>query len=512
MMRQSSSAWIVALLLVVAVSNCLSAQDVAEPTTFKVLYNQREDTPVDEDWLILSEYARRRNVVLDIQTGDDSDYLSDVIRTLEIGNPPDVILKVWPSEIESYAASGQLVAFSDYEEMMPHFQNYISAHDLSDEVDKLRLENGKYYILPGFQRMIQVQQWIYRRDLFLKHDLGVPDTYEELFSSLVTLKDVYPDSTPLTACWGGAHLLAMMGAGYEIPAGWYGTRDFDSDQDRWQFAPATDSYRELHAFLNRCYEAGVLDPEFLTQSDSDYYAKLLDGRGIVTVSWISSGFSSWNETLRENGIADAEWAPLPVPESTIGVRALPAVDPFRKGLVVPSRVINEPYFEDLLSFLDWAVYSEEGMTLTYWGVEGITFESSANGKRFLPHIVTPSNPDGTFDITGEYGLATLFDLNENAEFEDSKKPDSIMAFLERSELEEEVPYPDPMLHMSGIALEAVETISGPIVEFARAAGNDFITGAMDIDLDWDMYIQELERRGYRTLETIWNTAWNLEAE
>ena len=66
---------------------------------------------------------------------------------------------------------------------------------------------------------------------------------------------------------------------------------------------------------------------------------------------------------------------------------------------MPARVINEPYFEDLLKFLDWAVYSEEGMTLTSWGVEGISFENTPNGKAFLPNIKTPKNPEGTLDIT-----------------------------------------------------------------------------------------------------------------
>jgi putative aldouronate transport system substrate-binding protein len=507
MRRIASIAFLASILFLLGATNCALAEVPSEPIFFSVLYNQSEDVPFDEEWLILEEYANRRNVVLEIQAGDDSDYLADVIRSLETGNPPDVILKVWPNEIVSYAGSGVLLAFSDYEDMMPYFQSYIAEHDLAREIDKLRLENGKYYILPGYQREIQVQQWIYRKDLFEAHHLGAPSTYEDLLAALINLKSIYPNSTPLTACWGGAHLFSMMGAGYAIPAGWSGTRDYDPVEDQWQFAPATDAYRQLYTYLNRCYRAGVLDPEVLTQADSEYYAKILDGRALVTVSWISSGFSSWNETLQGNGFPDGEWAPLPVPESTLGIRALPAVDPFRKGLIVPSRVVNEPYFEDLLRFLDWAVYSEEGMTLTSWGVEGITFENTAHGKAFLSHIRATSNPEGTFDITDEYGLATLFDLNENDEFEDGKKPSAIVEFLGKSLAEGETASMDPILELGVIALEAIDTISGSIIEYAAAASHDFITGALDISMDWDGYIQELGHRGYRTLETIWNTAW-----
>lgn len=299
----------------------------------------------------------------------------------------------------------------------------------------------------------------------------------------------------------------MMGAGYGIPAGWAGTRHYDPEEDRWLFSPTTSNYRELYGFLNRCYQAGILDPAVFTQTDGDYYTKILDGRAFVAVSWITSGFRSWNETLQENGFPDGEWAALPVPESTIGVRALPPVDPFRKGLVVPSRVVNESYFEDLLRFLDWAVYSEEGMTLTTWGVEGITFENRPDGKAFLSHIQATTNPEGTVDMTAEYGLATMFDLNENMEYEDCKKPSAIIEFLERSLWAEETAEMGPRLELSSSALEAIDTISGTISAYAAEAGQDFIMGRLSINADWDNYVLALEQRGYLALEAIWNAAW-----
>ena len=507
MRRISTVSFLLSMCLLTGITNYAIAEVAADPIAFSVLYNQTEGTPVLDDWLILEEYTRRQNVVLNISIGDNADYLSAMTRTLDSGTAPDIILKVWPSEIESYAAAGSLLAFSDYEDLMPHFATYIAEHNLEGELDKLRLANGKYYILPGYQRATQVQQWIYRKDLFDLHGLGTPDTYDDLFASLVALKEIYPDSTPITACWGGAHLLAMMGAGYGIPAGWAGTRYYSLDEDRWQFAPASDNYREMYRFLNRCDQAGILDPGTFTQSEADYYAKLLDGRGFVTVSWISSGFQSWNETLADNGFPNGEWAPLPVPESTIGVRAVPSVDPFRKGLVVPSRVLNEPYFEDLLRFLDWAVYSDEGMTLTAWGVEGVTFENTPDGKAFFPNIRTTRNPDGAIDITEQYGLATLFNLNENEEFEDQKKPSEIVAFLNRSLESGETAQLPPQLTLSTSALAAIDQINPTITSYASEVGIDFIVGDLDIDDDWNQYILEAERMGYLTLEAIWALAW-----
>ena len=484
----------------------------AEPIVFSVLYNDREATPFQKDWRILEEYQKRQNVVLDIRLGDDSDYEKAIIQALESGDIPDIILKVWPNTIESYANAGVLLPFSDYENQMPNYAAYIKAHNLQSELDRLRLSNGKYYILPGYQRQIQVQQWIYRRDVFEANHLAIPTTYDELFDSLVMLKEIYPDSTPITTLWGGAHLFAMMGAGYGIPAGWSGTSYFNAVENRWQFAPATENYRAMLTFLNRCYEAGILDPAFFTQSDEEFYTKLQDGRAFVTVTWISSGFSNWNAKLVENGFPDGEWAPLPVPESTIGIRALPGVDPFRKGLVVPSRVINEPYFEDLLRFLDWAVYSEEGRTLTTWGIEGLTFENTPDGKEYLPSILTPKNPDGTVDISKEYGFDQLFNLAENEEFEDYKKPAEIAAFLGKSLEAKEAAALSPQLQLDAQSIEAIGLINEKLNPYSADASTKFITGELDIEKDWNAYLEDLALRGYKTVEDIWNNAWKKQNE
>ena len=495
-------------LMMFGCSSCIvPALTPAKPVTLSVLYNDKAADPFKQDWLILEEYKKRQNIVLDVHLGDDAAYDKAVFQAFESGDIPDIILKVWPKTIESYASAGMLLPFSDYEKRMPNFMAYIKKHNLQGELDKLRLKNGKYYILPGYQRTTQVQQWIYRRDVFEKHNLKAPTTYDELFDALVLLKGIYPEATPITASWGGAHLFAMMGAGYGIPAGWAGTSYYDDAQQRWRFSPATENYKALYSFLSRCYKAGILDPAIFTQSDAAFTNKLVDGSALVTVTWISSGFRTWNEKLKENGISGGEWVPLPVPTSTIGIRALPAVDPFRKGLVVSSRVMSEPYLDTLLKFLDWAVYSEEGMTLNTWGIAGLTFEDTSTGKVFLPHVKTPKNAGGTLDIVKEYGFDLLFNLNENVEFEDYKKPPEIVEFLKNSLAANETAKLSPSLQLDSSTLEAVHIINERIAPYVAESSKNFITGELSIDHDWNGYLSELERRGYRTMENIWNAAW-----
>lgn len=255
-------------LLVILVFSACSFQNNKQnsPITISVLFNNREAMPYNEDWRILEEYQKSKNATLDIRLGKDDDYETAITQHINSDDPPDIILKCWPDTILDYANKGMILPISDYEELMPYYRAYIDKYNLKDEINNLRLENGKYYILPGYKRETQVQQWIYREDIFENNNIEQPKTYDELFDALVILKDKYPDSTPITASWGGAHLFAMIGANYGIPSGWAGNKYYSIEQDKWLFAPATDNYKQMFMFLNKCYSAGLLDPAFLTKA------------------------------------------------------------------------------------------------------------------------------------------------------------------------------------------------------------------------------------------------------
>jgi hypothetical protein len=147
------------------------------------------------------------------------------------------------------------------------------------------------------------------------------------------------------------------------------------------------------------------------------------------------------------------------------------------------------------------------MTLTTWGIEGVTFQNTPAGKVYLPNIKTPKNASGTLDIAKAYGFDSLFNLTENEAFEDYKKPPEIVAFLERSLAANEAAKMSPALALNANAIEAARIINEKITPYVTESGKNFITGGLSIDKDWAGYLSELEKRGYHTLEGIWNAAW-----
>ncbi|MBI9096689.1 MAG: extracellular solute-binding protein [Sphaerochaeta sp.] len=510
MKKKMSQLLLFCMFCILVLQGCSQKQKVleSEPLIFSMLFNETKAAPLKEDWLVLKEYKERKNVMFDIQVADDARYENAITIALETEPSPDIILKVWPQPISEFTNKGFLLPVSDYYDQMPFFKAYIESHDLYNELESLKMKDGKYYLFPGFQRKIQVQQWIYRKDLFEENNLEAPRTYDELFDSLVLLKEKYPFTTPISATWGGAHLFSMIGAGFGIPAGWRGNQFFDAQTNRWVYAPSTENFKEMYIFLNRCYEAGILDPEFFTQTENDFYGKIQDGRVLVTVTWVTSGFNNWNEQLRKHGYPNGEWVPLPVPESPMGIRALPPVGSFRKGVALSAQVKDKPYFKELLQFLDWALYSEEGQTLTYWGVEGVTFKEGGEGKAFLPTIATPKNPTGTVNPKTEYGLEAFFDIVENEEYEDYKKPEGIVAFLNESLLNMETTEAIPPLIIGEDSLKATNMLLQPLNLYVSETCTKFITGELDVETYWEQYLNELTNYGYKTLENIWNSTDN----
>ena len=472
-----------------------------------MLYNDRDTVPLRKDWLVLSEIAKRKNITFKITTGPDSKYLPSVYAAINSADVPDIILKVWPAEVVPFASTGQLLPINKFEYLLPNYMNYLKNSDLRKEIDALRDKNGNYYILPGFQREIQVQQWVYRQDLFEMHKIGEPRSYDELYNALVTLKSIYPNSRPLTACYGGSHLFAMMGAGNGIPSGWNGNRMYNELADSWVFAPRTRNWREMYRFLHKCYTAGLLDPDIFTQDPNSFIRKLTNGTSFVTVTWISSGFSLWNNQLEDAGIKSGVWVPMMVPQSTVGIKALPSVDRFRKGAAITANAAAKPYFKDLMAFLDWIYYTEEGRTLAVWGTEGTTYDIKNGKKAYAKTLKTSKNPLGTLDPARDFGLNTMFDLCEVPDFEDSKKPAEIVAFLNDSLSQKLTLKSYPTLTLGSTEQNSINIFAKSLDEYVDLMVKQFITGEADIDLDWSVYLSTLGKLGSNSLESIWNNAW-----
>lgn len=141
----------------------------------------------------------------------------------------------------------------------------------------------------------------------------------------------------------------------------------------------TDDEKEYFRWLSRMYDEGVLDPNFATQTDEDYIAKLSSGRVVaITDAWWH--YTQAEAALKADGKYDKTYCPLPVTLKE-GDKA-PTL--MYQGLQVGYGIAITTSCEDpvrAIQFLDY-LCSDEGAVLYKWGVEGENYQIDENGKRY----------------------------------------------------------------------------------------------------------------------------------
>jgi putative aldouronate transport system substrate-binding protein len=148
------------IIMILQIGCSKNIEQKQQPFSVSVLYNNVEDANYQEDWLIFEQYKNKFDIDFNVILGDDTNFEKEIDLHIQSDNAPDIILKCYPDFIKQYANEGLLLAISDYTSMMPHFLDYIEKNGLEDEIEKLKLANGKFYIMPGYQRRLVYIQWI----------------------------------------------------------------------------------------------------------------------------------------------------------------------------------------------------------------------------------------------------------------------------------------------------------------------------------------------------------------
>lgn len=137
--------------------------------------------------------------------------------------------------------------------------------------------------------------------------------------------------------------------------------------------------KEYFRWLSRMYDEGILDPEFATQTQEDYIAKIGAGRviGLTDNSW---NYGQGETILKADGKVDLTYAGLPVTmdEDTKCASLM------YQGLTVGWGIAISKDCEDpvaAIKFIDY-MCSDEGMVLRHWGIEGVNYEIDEEGHRY----------------------------------------------------------------------------------------------------------------------------------
>ncbi|MCQ2534758.1 MAG: extracellular solute-binding protein [Clostridia bacterium] len=492
-----------------------------EPITYTMYFSDASWYPMVETWEtegVFKKIEDLTNVHLEVIAYDSNDYINNVTLDINAGDAAYIIPKIYDES--AFVDGGAIVPISQYVQYMPNYVDFYNTYGMQADLKTITKSDGNYYRLPGmWEAPMPDYSIVVRKDLFDAAGVDVPAieenwTWNDLCDALVKVK-AYMVSEGMCSesdyIWSdlwcgnesgqgnGGNLLKMIGATYDVNAGWAigdGMR-YDQAGDNFYFSPTSDSYKEFLTVAHRFVAEGILDPETFTQDDATATSKFFNGQ--TAIMSINKGqYSSYIDNLNENlGAGNYELYYAVAPQGSVN-HSVAGATRLENGVMISKNALDdlgEDGFIEMLRFVDWLWYSPEAYTLIKWGVEGETFQYNADGtKSLLPGYCCgglgySATSDDDIDIRFQWGYAggNFWYGHTLAEGSDAFIP-VIADFVARvGEYRETAPLA-PGLAPSEDQNEEINLIATPLIDNVNTWTLSFVTGQADIDAQWDEYV------------------------
>jgi len=280
---------------------------------------------------------------------------------------PDVINFLNLAGTAEWAMQGAIIPLDDLLES--HGQD-ILANWIDDDWIRVRsATDGLIYGIPAVTDVPGAFSVVYRQDMLEYLGLEPPSTLDEFVAVLEAVRDGFDDVVPF-AGWlrPFQNAFGIQSTAWQIYNDEYVTRF------------THPHYVEYLEFMVQAYADRLIDPEFFTRNtvDANVDELFFANRAFMTERWAAFAETA-TRTIGEI-----------VPEA-IMISTDPIIGPHGHQQIMGrsrwmaagaiSSQADRP--EDLMSVLNW-FFTYDGITLTNFGVEGITFEYVNGEQRLLP--------------------------------------------------------------------------------------------------------------------------------
>ena len=488
-----------------------SGDSKISPTEYELTITLEDNAnqPISNYAPAQQEIFKETNIKLNFEVVSNSDYSDKKKVLLATDNLPDII-RVSSSDIVDYGDSGIFLPLTSYKSEMPGF------YDLWTSTANYQntMLDGELYGFPIICRG-EAKNGIgpvIRTDLLTANNISTPKTFDELLTALEKLKEIYPDSVPWTNRKNTANLLKdvayMLGSGYSSNGLYY-----DNDLGKNVYGPATTEFKKVLSYLNKAYEAGVLDPDYATTTQEQWTEKLTSGKSFFFID--NSGFSLNYTTSLQETEPDSTFQLINVPTNSTGkARALYYNTTFTGSYFAVSAKVKDP--DTVVKFMNWC-YTTDGSNITNFGVPGTSFELDSDGNpEFISDYVNQfkdATPTPYYAVYKELGITKLnfspWACNTMTQFQIMKDTgnwgtldDEYWATTAADPAYQEPTSNGPLTaDESAKATEILTSLS----TYMDQQYDKFIMGTEDID-QYDNVIAQAKSLGSTKLEDIYNEA------
>ena len=473
-----------------------------EPVTISVML-PRGDKIFNPDWAVWEYIESSTGAELDLRPAT-ANYESALATAFSSpGSKPDLVVFNSKSLADKYSASGDLVALEDVADMMSNWAIFWS-NIAKDEKESLfnirRWADGKTYWPSryGFYDFSNLKAWMYRKDIFDQHGLEIPSTYDELYDVAKRLKDLYPDSYPIS-CENFFSYIAQS-AGPQWKKNFQCWEYYDFTAGKWCFGAAEDTMLDIVKVFKRFYDDELIQPNFTASTEHEFRELVTGGRTFI----FPHNQSRMGDFITEASIINRAF--------DLAVMAPPVADASGgKPLMINSRsdsggmsIVNtgdETRISNAVKLFDW-FYSAQAYELLSWGEEGQTYEISTGTKRFIL-----SRDE---DIRSKYGFQTPAAaqavypeavMSEQFKYNTSEDVKTLLSSIESDY------NPRNWISFTEDEQEILSETGAAIRSFARENISKFLIGQKPLS-EWDSFVEDLYDMDLDELLSVYETAYD----
>ena len=437
------------------------------------------------DGQVYAELQKRSGITLEFTTANLLTASEGMSLMIAANNLPDIIFDFGmfnSTSMDDLVGDEMIVNLCDYEDVMPNYFDILRNN--KDIARSLYTEAGYIGYAANIQEtLIPSSGPCIRKDWLDADGLEIPVTVDELHEVLVAFQEQNGCEYPF---WIAANGSSSLNSAYGISlsgssdslAGWL----YQDGEEI--FCLPMEGFRDYIQLMADWYAEGLIDPDFVVHTMN----------GTATTDEIINGasgfFSSSVNGMTDLKAYDPESDLVPMRRVVLQEGDTNSFDDAGTNRVSKggaSVACTNPEVELSVRLLDYG-YSDDGILLWNYGVEGVSFEYTEEGEPQLTELVT-NNPD--LDFTAaliKYTCSTPASICINSRnyigYTD-EQIDALTLWLRTAPSEEA-----PGSLWSADAQTEYSNISSDMESFVATRCLEFIIGARPMS-EWDSFVEEV---------------------
>ncbi|MGN1000007.1 MAG: hypothetical protein ACI4PO_10680, partial [Faecousia sp.] len=345
------------------------------------------------------------NIELTIIPDSDGTYET----RMESGNLGDIV--VWGSNGDEYKAAVDQGMLFDWEEedlVATYGKDILSYFPDALEANRELNADGKIYgygynvASESGQHDLFTYDWGIRWDAYAAAGYPEVKDLDDFVVALKAMKEAVPTgddgkttyAASLWPDWDGNMVMYVKA----LAEGYYGYKElgiglYDSATgDFYDCLEENGPYLNALKFFNNLYQAGLLDPDSMTQTYDTMIAKVRSGNILFSI-FDYAGSIAFNS---EQHVAENKYmAPLVPKDASVIVEGLTTAGKDR----IWSIGNNTVYPEKCMQLINWLSTPDGAMTIWY-GIKGLMWDYDENGNTYFTELGKKCYEDNSTDLTG----------------------------------------------------------------------------------------------------------------